>query len=123
MFDTELKMGEHVSHILRVGYFQLRLLRAIRKYLTSNVLKILVHVSVISRLDYANAIQYGKADTQIYCLHRLKNYAARVITDDSREVDSIEVLKNYTDYRSKQESGMRYCYLHLRPSITLAQCI
>ena len=93
MFDTELKMAEHVSHVLKVGYFQLRQLRTIRKYLTPMATKILVHASVISRLDYANALLYGIAETQLSRLQRLQNCAARLVTGDSRQVDSIEVLK------------------------------
>ena len=93
MFDTELKMAEHVSHVLKVGYFQLRQLRTIRKYLTPMATKILVHATVISRLDYANALLYGIAETQLSRLQRLQNCAARLVTGDSRQVDSIEVLK------------------------------
>ena len=86
-------MTEHVSHVLQVGYFQLRQLRMIRKYLTPMAAKILIHATVISRLDYANAVLYGIAETQLDRLQRLQNYAARLITGDSREVDSAEVLK------------------------------
>ena len=94
MFDSELKMVQHVSHILKVGYFHLRQLRLIRKYLTPAAAKILVHASVISRLDYANALLFGIAETQINRLQRLQNCAARLITGDSREVASVKVLKS-----------------------------
>ena len=93
MFDEELKMTEHVSHVLKVGYFQLRQLRMIRKYLTPMALKILVHASVISRIDYANALLYGIAETQLNRLQRLQNCAARLVTGDSRDIASTEVLK------------------------------
>ena len=93
MFDSELKMAQHVSHVLRVGYFQLRQLKLIRKYLTPVAAKILVHASVISRLDYANALLFGIAETQLNRLQRLQNYAARLITRDSCDVDSASVLK------------------------------
>ena len=53
-----------------------------------------IHGSVISRLDNANAFLYGIADTQLNRLYRLQNDAARVITGDSREVNSKIVLKN-----------------------------
>ena len=93
MFDTELKMTNHVTHVLKVGYFQLRQLGTIRKYLTPAAAKILIHASVISRLDYANALLFGIAETQLNRLQRLQNYAARLITGDSREIDSVQVLK------------------------------
>ena len=63
MFDTELKMAEHVSYVVKVGFFQLRQLRTIRKFLTPMALKILVHACVISRIDYANALLYGIPET------------------------------------------------------------
>ena len=93
MFDAELKMTEHVNHVLKVGYFQLRQLRTIKKNLTPTAIKILIHASVISRLDYANALLYGIAELQLTRLQRLQNCAARLVTGDSREVDSVLVLK------------------------------
>ena len=60
ILDTELNTTKRVSHVLKVGYFQLRQLRVIRKYL-----KILIHTSLISMLDYANALLYGIAETQL----------------------------------------------------------
>ena len=62
----------------------------IRKYLTPMALKILVHASVISRIDYANALVYGIAETQLNRLQRLQTCAARLVTFD---IESTEVLK------------------------------
>ena len=93
MFDSELKMSDHVSHVIKVGYFQLRQLRAIWKFLTPMALKVLVHACIISRIDYANALLYGIAETQINRLQRLQNCAARMITGDSREIESVKVLR------------------------------
>ena len=87
MFDSELKMAQHVSYILKIGYFHLRELTLIRKYLTPVAAKILVYASVISRLDYANALLFGITETQ---LHRLQNCAARSITGDAREIASVK---------------------------------
>ena len=89
MFDSELKMTNHVNHVLKVCYFQLRQLRTIRKYLTPSALKILIHASVISLLTTL----YGIAETQLDRLQRLQNYAARIATRDFSDVDSSYVLK------------------------------
>ena len=88
-----MTLVEHVSQVIKSGYFQLRQLRVIRKCLTPTALKILVHASVISRLDYANALLYGIAENQITRLQRLQNYAGRLITGDSRDVPSCIVLR------------------------------
>ena len=74
-------------------FFKLRQLWAIRKYLTPLAITILVHASVISRIDYANALLYGIAEHQLNRLQRLQNCAGRLVTGDSRDVDSLEVLK------------------------------
>ena len=71
MFDSELKMAQHVSNILKVGYFHLRQLRLIRKYLTPAAAKILAHASVISRLDYANALLFWDRRNSANRLQRL----------------------------------------------------
>ena len=78
MFDTELKRTEHVSHVLKIGYFQLRQLRVTRKHLMPVAAKISIHASVISRLDNAKTFHYGIAETKLNRLHRLQNDAARV---------------------------------------------
>ena len=57
--DVELKMGSHVNEIVKADYYHLRQLRAIRRYLTQNATKVLVHALILSRLDYGNALLYG----------------------------------------------------------------
>ena len=58
-FDVELKMGSHVSEIVKAGYYHLRQLRAIRRYLTQNATKLLFHASTLSHMDYGNVLLYG----------------------------------------------------------------
>ena len=86
-------MGDHVSNVVKVGYFHLRQLRIIRKYLTVQATKTLVHATIVSRLDYANALLYGIPEKQLERLQRLQNHAARLITNDSSSVHSKDILK------------------------------
>ena len=92
-FDSELKMETHVNNILKVGYFHLRQIRTIRKYLTDFATKCLVHATIMSRIDYANALLYNIPEVLIDKLQRLQNCAARLITGDTRSVNSMLVLK------------------------------
>ena len=70
--------------------------------------------AVISRLDNAKAVLYGIAKTQLNRLHRLQIYAARVITVDSREVNSKMNLKNSVCCRFEQKPGIEFCYSRIR---------
>ena len=54
--DPELKMCHHVKHIQKVCYRNIRELRSIRQYLTSDAIKTLVQAMVISHLDYSNSL-------------------------------------------------------------------
>ena len=92
-FDSELKMTVHVSHVVKVGYFHLRQIRVIRKYLTVHATKTLIHAAVILRIDYSNALLYGISENQLDRLQKLQNCAARIVTTDSRSVSSIYILK------------------------------
>ena len=92
-FDIELKMATHVNHVLKIGYFHIRQISIIRKYLTLDATKTLVHAMILSRIDYANALLYGIPETQLNRLQRLQNRAARLITQDSKHVDSKTVLR------------------------------
>ena len=92
-FDSELKMETHVNIILKVGYFHLRQIRTIRKYLTDFATKCLVQTTIVSRIDYTNALLYNIPEVLLDKLQRLQNCAARLITGDTRSVNRMLVLK------------------------------
>ena len=92
-FDIELKMIAHINHVLKMGYFHIRRISVIRKYLSQHATKTLVHATILARMDYANALLYGIPETQLNRLQRLQNRAARLITKDSSLVESRTVLR------------------------------
>ena len=79
-FDVEVRMASHVNEIVKAGYYHLRQLRAIRRYLTQNATKVLVHASILSRLDYGNVLLYGILEGHLNKLQKLQKSAARLIT-------------------------------------------
>ena len=93
-FDVELKMGSHVNEIVKVCYYHLRQLRAIRKYLIQNATKVLVHASILSRLDYGNALLYGIPEGHLNNLQKLQNSAARLITRQNLCDHIMDTLKS-----------------------------
>ena len=92
-FDNELKMDTHVNNILKQGYFHIHQIRTIRKYLNEFATKTLIHATVMSRIDYANALLYGIPEVHLDKLQRLQNCAARLITGDTRRVHSVLILR------------------------------
>jgi hypothetical protein len=78
--DSELKMKHHVSNLAKACYLRIRQLRTIRKYLTTNAAKILVHAFIISKLDYCNSLLFGISEELLDKLQRIQNAAARLIT-------------------------------------------
>ena len=86
--DSELKMNQHVQHVVRICYGKLREIASFRKYLTQDVTKTLVHAVVISHIDYANSLLFGISQHLVDKLQRVQNAAARLILG-YRKHDSI----------------------------------
>ena len=57
--DMRMDMGNHVTQVCKSTYFHIRNISKIRKYLTDDSVKLLVHAFVTSRLDYGNSLLYG----------------------------------------------------------------
>ncbi len=77
--DREMKMNEHVQHVVRVCYGKLREISSFRKYITTQVAQTLVQSAVISHIDYANSLLYGINEYLLDKLQRAQNAAARLI--------------------------------------------
>ena len=72
-------MNAHVTNIARKGYFELRRLSPIRRFLTSTATSTHVSAFVLSRIDYCNSLLIGSTHDLTSNLQRIQNYAARVI--------------------------------------------
>ena len=96
VFDPSISMTSHISTICRTAYMHLHNISHIRRYLTIDATKALVHAFVTSRLDYWNALLIGLPRDQINKLQRIQNMAARVITFTPRRDHNIitPVLKD-----------------------------
>ena len=74
--DSELKMNQHVQHVVRICYGKLREIASFRKYLTQDITKTLVHAVIISHIDYANSLLYWISQHLVNRLQRVQNAAA-----------------------------------------------
>ena len=77
--DCHLTMNAHVSNIARICYFELRRMASIRRFQTSTATVTLVSAFVLSRIDYCNSLLFGSSHDVTSHLHRIQNYATRVI--------------------------------------------
>ena len=92
--DGELRMEEHITERCKSCYFQLRQLRQVRRSLTLDARKTLVHAFISSRLDYCNSLLSGVRDGLLKRLQSVQNAAARFIVG-LRKFDHISpVLQN-----------------------------
>lgn len=79
LLDSELTMAPHVSNLCKSGFFQLRDIRAVRRYLDKDAAHSAVRSFVCSRLDYANSLLYGVHKKQLNRLQCVQNVAAKLV--------------------------------------------
>ena len=77
--NNNLSMNDHINEICKKSFHEIRNISAIRKYLTLDACKTIVHALVCSRIDFNNCLYYGLPNTQIQRLQRIQNCAARLI--------------------------------------------
>ena len=77
--DCHLTMNAHISNISWTCYFELHRLASIRRFLPIIATATLVSAIVLSRIDYCNSLLFGSTHDVTSHLHRIQNYAARVI--------------------------------------------
>ena len=93
IFDSTLTMTNHISTICRTAYMHLHNISRIRRYLTPEATKSLVHAFIMSRLDYGNALLAGLPLEHLKELQRIQNIAARIITFTPRRDHITPILK------------------------------
>ena len=78
--DSQLTMSDHVLAMCRSCMYQLRQLRLVRRALTDDAVKTLVHAFISSRLDYCNSVLIGMSSYLLRKLQAVQNVAARLVT-------------------------------------------
>ena len=77
-FDAHMRMDVHIGKICSKAFRGLYNIRQIRKFLTVQSTKTLIHAFVSSHLDYCNALLFGLPKYQFDRLQKVQNAAARV---------------------------------------------
>jgi hypothetical protein len=122
--DRHLSMERHVSHLCRSAGLQLRRIGAIRRYLSTDAAKTLVHSLVTSRLDYCNSLLYGLPKCLTNRLQLIQHKAARIVTRTSPREHITPVLMalhwlpverriehKVLTYTFKAQNGLAPCYI------------
>ena len=79
IIDNELKMAKQVNNVIRMCYASLYSLSRIRKYVSDDAIKTLVHAFVTCRIDNFNSLLTGLPSFMINRLQLVQNAAARLI--------------------------------------------
>ena len=79
-FDEHLSMESHIAQVTKSGYYHLRRISSIRKFLSREATERVVHAFITSKLDLNNALLYGVEDYQLKPLENLQKSAARLVT-------------------------------------------
>ena len=82
--DSDLSIGDHITKTSSAAFYYLYNIRRIRKYLSKECTKTLIHAFISSRLDYCNSLLYGLPAYQIQKLQRVQNSAARLVFHESK---------------------------------------
>jgi hypothetical protein len=72
-------MVAQISQVCKNGFFQLRTICKIWKFLTTSAAKCLVNALVLSHVDYANSLFVNLPKNLITRLQRLQNAAAKLV--------------------------------------------
>ena len=78
-FDSHMSVNSHIGKVCSKAFCSLYNIRQIRKFLSEETAKILVHSFVASHIDYCNSLLYGLPQYQYNRLQRVLNAAARMV--------------------------------------------
>ena len=83
-FDSNLNLQEQIQNTCKSGFFHLYNIRRIRKYLSQESARTLVHAFIIGRINHCNSHLFGLPSFHLLKLQRLQNAAARLISNVPR---------------------------------------
>jgi hypothetical protein len=79
VFDNEMKMSDHITHLARSLNWQIRNLCKIRRFLDFNACNNAVRALILSRMDYCCSLLNGITRKNLTRLQRIQNKCARLI--------------------------------------------
>ena len=92
--DKYMNLAPHINDTCKNILLSIKSSGRIRKYVSQESLKKLVHALVLSRLDYANSLLYGATRSDLDKLQRTINSAARLTTGIKKYELTSDALRN-----------------------------
>lgn len=80
VFDKHLSMEDQVKSVYKQGFYHIKNLWRIRKFLNEEQANVAAHAFITSKLDYGNALLGGAPKFLINKMQLVQNAAARVVT-------------------------------------------
>ena len=77
--DQSFSFHQHVANVCRLCYPEIRSISSVRHLRTDDATKTLLCASVLSHLDYCNALLAGSPKHLIENLQKVQNHAARLV--------------------------------------------
>ena len=115
IFDSQLSMRDHVRHVCRSCFYQLRQLRVVRRSLTFEASAQLAHAFINSRLDYCNSLLAGVGDQLIGQLQSVLRAAARLILQKKKFDRISDDIRNKLHWLPiRQRISFKLCLLVFR---------
>ena len=80
IFDPHVSLDRQIASVCKSAFYSIRAISLIRKFLSLDTAKTLVHALVTSKVDHCNAVLYGLPKYKIERLQYVLNSAARLVT-------------------------------------------
>ena len=89
-----MSIDKHISAIVKSCFLQLRDFHCICPLISKTASITLANVFVHSHLDYCNSLFYGLPKYNIYCLQKIQNTTACIVTRTSHFTHIMPILKS-----------------------------
>ncbi len=93
IFDKTMSMDDQVKSVCKTGFYHIKNLWRIRKFLNAEQTNIAAHAFITSKLDYGNALLGGAPKYQVNKMQLVQNAAARVVTKTGKYDHISEKMK------------------------------
>lgn len=128
VIDSRLTFVPHIRRLVGRCFYHLRQLRTIRRSLTPEAVKTLVHSLITSRIDYCNGVLSGVPAVHLRQLQSVLNAAARLITRKQKFDHISETLRDLHWLPIKERINYKLCLTvykclhHLAPDYLIQLC-
>ena len=92
--DNRLNFDTQIANVQRTCYYYLNWIKKIRKYLSKDTTKSIVHALVVARIDYCNSLYVNLPNKATEKLQRIMRSAARLISQPPRNASVTELCRD-----------------------------